>query len=193
MKFLIMTLTLILFPLVPTQAIEIPLLCMNKQSFQLRSSNVIDRCFTSELSLGEGPLIFISLPATKLNTELEARFLAAQASARKEGIELTIVSGFRSFSRQQSLFNQAVKKYGSTLEAAKWVAPPEISKHPLGLAIDVNYPNGAGGASWLETHGYKFGLCRVFANEWWHFEGSIPPGAKCPKLLRDAGVLLARR
>jgi len=190
MKTWFAALALTALPLAPVQAVDIPLVCVNKESFELRASNVIQRCLDSELSLGEGPLQFISLPATRLNSELEARFIAAQAAARKEGIELKIVSGFRTFSRQQSLFNQAIKKYGSTLEAAKWVAPPEVSKHPLGLAIDVNYPNDSIGAGWLEINGYKFGLCRVFENEWWHFEGNIAPGWKCPKMLKDARALL---
>ncbi|MFN9960374.1 MAG: D-alanyl-D-alanine carboxypeptidase family protein, partial [bacterium] len=65
---------------------------------------------------------------------------------------------------------QAIKKYGSYTKAAKWVAPPEYSHHPLGLAIDVNYPNDQKSAKWLELNGYKFGLCRIFKNEWWHFD-----------------------
>jgi LAS superfamily LD-carboxypeptidase LdcB len=191
-KTLSVLLALLLLPLTPAQAVDIPLLCANKQSYELRTSNVIKRCLDTEVSLGEGPLLYISLPASKLSSELEARFLAARAAARKEGIELKIVSGFRSYSRQQTLFNQAIKKYGSSLEATKWVAPPEVSKHPLGLAIDVNYPNDSVGAGWLEVNGYKFGLCRVFENEWWHFEGNIAPGWKCPKMLKDAQGLLRK-
>jgi LAS superfamily LD-carboxypeptidase LdcB len=172
------------------EAIDIPLLCANKQSFELRMSNVISRCTDFELSLGEGPLLYISLPTNRVNANLEARFLAAQAAAKKEGVTLKIVSGYRSLSRQQFLFNQAVKRYGSELEAAKWVSPAEVSKHPLGLAIDINYPNDPRGASWLEINGSKFGLCRVYENEWWHFEGIIAPGAKCPKLIKDPSVIL---
>lgn len=190
MKRMYVVVAFSLLPLAPAQAVDIPLMCADKNTFEIRVSNVMKRCFDSELPLGEGPLLFISLPTTRLNLELEARFLAAQAAARKEGVELRIASGFRTYSRQQSLFNQAVKKYGSTLEATKWVAPPEVSKHPLGLAIDVNYPNEPTSAAWLEVNGYKFGLCRVFENEWWHFEGTIAPGWKCPKLVKDARALL---
>ena len=84
------------------------------------------------------------------------------------------------------LFAQAVKKYGSEKEASKWVAPPLISHHPWGTALDVNYPDEPVGAGWLEVHGWKFGLCRVFKNEWWHFEPVIAPGWKCPALVPDA-------
>jgi len=61
-----------------------------------------------------------------------------------------------------------------------------ISHHPWGVAIDVNYPDEPVGAGWLEVNGSTFGLCRVFDNEWWHFEPVIAPGWKCPALVPDA-------
>ena len=184
----IVALSLLLVP--NSHAVDIPLLCANKVTYELRVSNVIDRCFQDELSLGEGPIAY-SLTAPKtLNSTLEVRFLAAQAAAKKDGVSLQITSGYRSHSRQSELFSAAIKKYGSYKQAAKWVSPPEISHHPLGLAIDVNYPNEPESAKWLEVNGYKFGLCRVFKNEWWHFEGNIAPGWKCPKMFKDARAFL---
>jgi LAS superfamily LD-carboxypeptidase LdcB len=38
------------------------------------------------------------------------RFKAAKAAAKKDGVTIYVVSGFRSLSRQQTLFNQAVRK-----------------------------------------------------------------------------------
>jgi len=173
-----------------SHAIDIPLHCANKVTYELRTSDVIKRCTEDEISLGEGALLPPSEPVNALNPTLLARFKSAQAAADKEGIALKIVSGYRTLERQKYLFNQAIKKYGSYKEAAKWVAPPEISHHPMGLAIDVNYPNEPAAAKWLEINGYKFGLCRTFKNEWWHFEGNIAPGWKCPKMLKDARALL---
>jgi LAS superfamily LD-carboxypeptidase LdcB len=114
------------------------------------------------------------------------RFKAAQAAAKKDGQTIYIASGFRSLSRQTTLFAQAIKKYGTAAEASKWVLPPLVSHHPWGVAIDVNYPDDPVGAGWLEINGSKFGLCRVFKNEWWHFEPVIAPGWKCPALVPDA-------
>jgi LAS superfamily LD-carboxypeptidase LdcB len=182
--------TVALIPISSAHAVDIPLLCADKVTYQLRISNVINQCLESELSLGEAPIAY-SLTAPKtLNSTLEVRFLSAQAAAKKDGVSLQITSGYRTLARQNKLFKDAIKKYGSYKEAARWVSPPEISHHPLGLAIDVNYPNDPKAAKWLEVNGYKFGLCRVFKNEWWHFEGSIAPGWKCPKLLKDARALL---
>jgi LAS superfamily LD-carboxypeptidase LdcB len=190
MKRLVVLVALALIPISSACAVDIPLLCADKVTYQLRISNVIKQCLESELSLGEGPIAY-SLTAPKtLNSTLEIRFLSAQAAAKKEDVSLQITSGYRTLARQNKLFKDAIKKYGSYKEAARWVSPPEISHHPRGLAIDVNYPNDPKAAKWLEVNGYKFGLCRVFKNEWWHFEGNIAPGWKCPKLLKDARALL---
>jgi D-alanyl-D-alanine carboxypeptidase len=41
---------------------------------------------------------------------------------------------------------------------------------------------------WLEVNGYKFGLCRVYENEWWHFEPLVAPGQQCPALVANATI-----
>jgi hypothetical protein len=47
---------------------------------------------------------------------------------------------------------------------------------------------GQSGAQWLEVNGYKFGLCRVYENEWWHFEPLVAPGQQCPALVANATI-----
>jgi hypothetical protein len=123
-----------------------------------------------------------------LHPLLGARFATAQSFARADGVVLTLTSGFRSLERQRMLFDREVAIRGSESEAAKWVLPPQFSHHPQGLAIDVNYPGDRPGAFWLETKGSRFGLCRVYANEWWHFEGVIAPGERCPAMAPNALV-----
>ena len=164
----------------------IPLQCMNKKTYLLRISNVIKGCEKTEVSLGAGAIPHSLIRPLELDKQVVYRFKAAQAAAARDGQKIYIVSGYRSLSRQRTLFNQAIRKYKSVDEASKWVAPPLISHHPWGIAIDVNYPDEPVGAGWLETHGYKYGLCRVFENEWWHFEPVIAPGWKCPPLVPDA-------
>ena len=164
----------------------IPLSCAKKSDYTIRISNVIKGCERSEFSLGAGAIPRSLIRPSAIDKQLMYRFKAAQAAAKKDGQALYIASGFRSLSRQKTLFAQAIKKYGSTAEASKWVAPPLVSHHPWGIAIDVNYPDEPVGAGWLEVNGSKFGLCRVFDNEWWHFEPVIAPGWKCPALVPDA-------
>lgn len=150
-----------------------------------------ERCPIGFISLGDSALLQITdsqSVTTEIHPILLQRFEAAYIAAKREGVNLYITSGFRSLSRQEVLFERAVKKYGDETEAAKWVLPAPYSHHPQGLAIDVNYPGDRPGAKWLELNGSRFGLCRVYANEWWHFEGVIAPGEDCPALAPNALV-----
>lgn len=130
--------------------------------------------------------VFATPGTTSLNPEVQRRFDEAKVAAKVDGVNLYIQSGYRSMELQTKLFKDAIRKYGSTDEASKWVSPPSVSRHPQGIAIDVNYPADPVGAKWLELNGFKFGLCRVFENEWWHFEPNIAPGQKCPPRYANA-------
>ena len=96
-----------------------------------------------------------------------AAFKAAFAGARAAGLSPQIKSAWRSERYQQVLFDRAVTKYGSRAEATKWVLPPLASAHVKGYAVDVRPENVA---AWLEDHGARYGVCRAYDNEWWHFE-----------------------
>ena len=164
----------------------IPLSCAKKTNYEIRISNVVKGCEKTEFSLGAGAIPHSLIRPSAIDEQLMYRFKAAQAAAKKDGQKIYIASGFRSLDRQKVLFAQAVRKYESATEASKWVAPPLVSHHPWGVAIDVNYPDEPVGAGWLEVNGSKFGLCRIFKNEWWHFEPVIAPGWKCPALVANA-------
>lgn len=172
--------------LAPSLALQ----CFDTTNF-LTFSTRKDQCPSEYLFLGS-KAVSESLTASgfveEIHPELLQRFNAAQLFAGRDGISLAITSGFRSLERQAFLYQQEVEKRGSETEASKWVLPPQSSNHPKGLAIDVNYPTDPAGAMWLERNGWRFGLCRVYANEWWHFEGTFVPGRKCPPLAPDARV-----
>ena len=162
------------------------LLCFNIESSELRTSDTESGCIAPEESLGTTPIIHSEIRPMKLDRTFEVRFLAAQAAAKSAGFNIRITSGFRSQQLQERLFSDAVKKYGSESEASKWVLPKEISNHPWGTAIDVNYPGDRTAVKWLEENGSTFGLCRVYENEWWHFEPIIAPGEPCPPMMANA-------
>ena len=146
-------------------------------------------CAQGLVPLGSDKLVAIpdsSGVVTQLHPLLLARFTAAAEVARREGVHLYLTSGFRTKERQLELYQREIMIRGSETEAAKWVLPPWYSHHPQGLALDINYPQDPEGAAWLERHGSRFGLCRVYANEWWHFEGVIAPGQACPPLQESA-------
>jgi D-alanyl-D-alanine carboxypeptidase len=125
------------------------------------------------------------LPAvTKLDSDLRTALLRATTDAAGDGVTLLIDSGWRSEEYQEELLRQAVSKYGSLKEAARWVAPPDKSAHVSGDAVDVGPANAA---KWLSKRGAKYGLCQIYKNEPWHFE--LRPAAVregCPSKFADA-------
>jgi zinc D-Ala-D-Ala carboxypeptidase len=107
----------------------------------------------------------------------------AAADAAADGVDLVVDSGWRSPEYQQQLLRQAVSKYGSEAEAARWVATPETSAHVSGDAVDIG-PSEA--TAWLSRHGAAYGLCQIYGNETWHYE--LRPDAidhGCPALYAD--------
>ncbi|MGG1640842.1 D-alanyl-D-alanine carboxypeptidase family protein [Paenibacillus sp. NRS-1782] len=87
--------------------------------------------------------------------------------AKKDGMELRAVSGYRSYKRQVSIFNNNVKTKGQEY-ASKVSAVPGTSEHQTGLAMDVSSPSVGNvleqsfGASkegeWLEKHAPEYGF-----------------------------------
>lgn len=164
--------------------------CMNEET-EVTETFTATLCPQAWISLGESAITESDESATamaRVHPILELRFQAARAAAASQGVQLYISSGFRSIERQEYLFAEAVRQRGSETEAAKWVLPGKYSHHPQGLALDINYPNDPIGAQWLDQNGYRFGLCRVYQNEWWHFEAATPPGTPCPALALNALV-----
>jgi len=106
---------------------------------------------------------------------------AAFAAAHDDGLDPAIRSAWRSAEYQQVLFDRAVRTYGSEAEASKWVLSPNRSAHVKGYAVDVQ-PRSV--ATWLEEHGSRYGLCRTYDNEWWHFEYLAT--SHCPPRLPSA-------
>jgi zinc D-Ala-D-Ala carboxypeptidase len=107
----------------------------------------------------------------------------AAADAADEGIEFVVNSGWRSPAYEEQLLREAVSKYGSEEEAARWVATPKTSAHVSGDAVDIG-PFAA--TAWLSEHGAEYGLCQIYGNEPWHYE--LRPEAVvhgCPPMYAD--------
>jgi zinc D-Ala-D-Ala carboxypeptidase len=107
----------------------------------------------------------------------------AANTAKAQGLDLRINSGWRSKGFQQRLFDDAVRTYGSADIARQFVASPEVSKHVVGQAVDVA-PVDAD--TWLIRNGAQFGLCQIYANEIWHFELAVDQQGNCPPLRPNA-------
>jgi hypothetical protein len=150
------------------------------------------RAFTGGGELGEadgavpdGTTVFDDrVPGVaKLDPALLGALRRAATDAANVGVEFHVDSGWRSAAYQERLLQEAVSQYGSEQEAARWVAPPDRSAHVSGDAVDIG-PSAA--AAWLSEHGAAYGLCRIYANEPWHFE--LRPEAVdqgCPAMYAD--------
>jgi hypothetical protein len=117
----------------------------------------------------EGVRVFDDhIPAVaNLDPSLLRALRQAAMDAAKDGIEILVKSGWRSRKYQKQLLRDAVAKYHSEKEAARWVATPNTSSHVSGHAIDIA-PSRA--TAWLSKHGAEYRLCQIYRNEPWHYE-----------------------
>ncbi|NUR91388.1 MAG: M15 family metallopeptidase [Nonomuraea sp.] len=129
----------------------------------------------------DGLTVFSDLPAVARLDPALRRALRKAATAYDR--PLFVNSGWRSPAYQEQLLREAVKKYGSAEEAARWVATPDSSQHVSGDAVDIG-PTDA--ADWLSRNGARYGLCQIYGNEPWHFE-LRPKAARtgCPRRYAD--------
>lgn len=84
-----------------------------------------------------------------------------QQAASTAGHNIPLISGFRSYSRQQTLYNNYVARDGQAL-ADTYSARPGQSEHQTGLAFDVgklddNYGSTPAGI-WLKENCHKYGF-----------------------------------
>jgi D-alanyl-D-alanine carboxypeptidase len=135
-------------------------------------------------SVPDGTTVFDDRVAgvAKLDPALLGALRRAATDAGQVGVVFDVDSGWRSSAYQERLFQEAVSKYGSAADAARWVAPPNRSAHVSGDAVDL----GHDAAAWLSEHGAQYGLCQIYGNEPWHFELRPEAVAQgCPAMYAD--------
>lgn len=115
--------------------------------------------------------------------------LAAMATAaRRAGAGLRVVSAYRSYATQVSLYQREVRRYGPKI-AMHSVARPGHSEHQLGVTIDFGAARQSGSVSqtfartaagrWMKSNGWKYGWVMSYPSgktsktcyysEPWHF------------------------
>jgi len=107
--------------------------------------------------------------AEYLDREAGEAFLRMKAAAKSQGVELVLISGFRSISSQTQLFEKQIQKRGSKAEAVKLSAPPGHSEHHTGYALDIGDGKQASldlktqfqstqAYQWLVNNAHKYGF-----------------------------------
>jgi zinc D-Ala-D-Ala carboxypeptidase len=121
-------------------------------------------------------LVVPKVPFTFTEPNIDKRFMRAEAAralesmfaaADRAGVKLVAASGFRSYERQRSLFDQEVKKAGRD-KAIHAVAMPGQSEHQTGLAMDITSPSVKNEITtefgetiegkWVAQHAHEFGF-----------------------------------
>lgn len=129
-----------------------------------------------------------SNPTNALNSDAQKAFENMRAAALKEGIDLKVVSGYRSFTRQRQIWNRKYKKYQSQGlspnaifdKIVEYSTVPGTSRHHWGTDLDiidqgarysgdVLVPNKFHGngpfckmKDWMENNAHKFGFELVY-------------------------------
>lgn len=145
-----------------------------------------------------------SLPLTYapggLLPEFNTAFAEMQADAKRDGISLSVCSGYRSYSYQSQLYNGYVARDGKA-KADTYSARPGHSEHQTGLAADINYAgdwfNSTPEAKWLAENCHKYGFIirypygkddiTGYKYEGWHIRYL---GKETAKLVHDSGLTL---
>ncbi|AFZ53560.1 M15 family metallopeptidase [Cyanobacterium aponinum] len=104
----------------------------------------------------------------KLRTKAAEKFLEMQSDARREGITLVAISGFRTIDDQEYLFfNIKEQRKQETSKRAEVSAPPGYSEHHTGYAVDIGDGNApatnlntnfeqTAAFRWLEANAAKY-------------------------------------
>jgi hypothetical protein len=104
----------------------------------------------------KGPLAYRQ--GKPMRPDVARAFDRMAAAARRDGIYLIVISGYRSDAEQARLF--------AAHPDPKWVAPPGHSLHRLGTELDLGPPSAYG---WLLRNSRRFGFIKRYAWEPWHF------------------------
>ncbi len=113
--------------------------------------------------------------------EAWAAYANMQSDASAAGYSISIASGYRSYGKQEQLYNRYVSNYGKA-DADLGSARPGHSEHQTGYAFDLNTINHSSANTdttrWVLSNCYKYGFILRYPSgktnetgykyEWWH-------------------------
>lgn len=129
--------------------------------------------------IGESNVVMID--GAKVIESIAPVILQMKEEAKKDGVELTLAAGLRTWDEQMFLRKRNVKDkskandtaYLTTAPASAFnpfTAKPGYSNHHDGTAYDFNVTGKPQSYSWLVKNAAKFGMVRTVASERWHWE-----------------------
>ena len=104
--------------------------------------------------------------------EVLSPWLTMRDAAKAEGLNILMVSAFRSYEYQAGLIRRKLEQNIPIQEALTVVAAPGFSEHHTGFAIDINSPECEEAVTeyfedtpeftWLTQHAHKYGFYMSF-------------------------------
>lgn len=96
-----------------------------------------------------------------VNKEALKQLKKMQADASALGLDLSLISGYRSYKKQTKLYNSYVKQDGEE-KASMYSAKPGHSEHQTGLAFDIGSVDDSfkntNEAKWIEENAHLYGF-----------------------------------
>ena len=108
----------------------------------------------------------VTVDARPVEDDTANAYIAMQEAAKRAGVNIRIVSGFRTNAEQSYFYNCHINCNCNDCNLA---ARPGYSNHQSGYALDLNI-RGAGVLTWLNANGDRFGFRRTVPSEAWHWE-----------------------
>jgi hypothetical protein len=108
----------------------------------------------------------VTVDGKKVEWKTANAYIEMAKAAAKAGVQIRIVSGFRSMSEQQYLYGCYVN---CSCNGCNLAAKPGYSNHQSGHALDLN-TSAPGVYSWLSKNAGRFGFKRTVPSEAWHWE-----------------------
>jgi hypothetical protein len=105
----------------------------------------------------------VTINSKAVEQSTAAAFVRMRDAARRAGVNIVVVSGFRTMAKQRELY-AAYKAHRGNL-----AAPPGYSNHQSGHALDLN-AKAPGVYAWLSRNAATYGFRRTVPSENWHFE-----------------------
>jgi len=106
-------------------------------------------------------------------------YLAMANAAEADGVNIRIISGFRTMEQQRYLYNCYTS---CSCNSCNLAARPGYSNHQSGHALDLNTSTGSV-LRWLGRNGGRFGFARTVPSEDWHWEfWGENPGGPCGRV-----------
>ena len=118
-------------------------------------------------------LAVVDIPSADEGEEFELRMEAKEAlermvnDAKKEGLSICGVAGYRSFETQKEIYTESIVKQGLT-HTRMYIAFPGTSEHQTGLAVDLSTPicnnevtqdfKDTKEYEWLLNNSYRYGF-----------------------------------